>query len=328
LIFTTLFSTDVFAAKPGEKLGNALYTDIKTYINSERIPCYSIGGKSVIFIKDLENYGFDAVYSRKDRTTVIAYKPKKKITPINKFDGTGKKSGTAAFGYVYTDIAAIIKNKRAECFNVKGYNAIYFSELAEIYADSYIWDKKDRTSKITLVKPWVMSVYDMSGLSKTSEVPVIHKGEYSFTFKNQSPNDGTVDFVISDYDGDYFVAAEYSDDVYRVGPHIFELGSDYLMIYTQYSDIFTYSDYRPGLEFFGVINKNTCIHNGEIRGEDTPESRAALAEVFRVYINGMQIGGKMTSHQGNNSVYYYFNFDKYYSLDKIDTIRLELGYKK
>ena len=62
--------------------------------------------------------------------------------------------------------------------------------------------------------------------------------------------------------------------------------------------------------------------------EDTPERRAALAEVFRVYINDIPVGGTLTANQGNNSVYYCFVYDKYYSLDKIDTVRLELGYKE
>lgn len=137
----------VSAAKVGDVIGNVLNTDIKTYINGNRIPSYNINSKSAIFIKDLANYGFDTAYSDKTRSTTITYNSNKKVTPLKNFNETTGKVGTVAFGYVYTNIRAIINGRSVECFNVKGDNAIYFTELKDF--GTFAWNSVKRESKFT-----------------------------------------------------------------------------------------------------------------------------------------------------------------------------------
>ena len=158
----SVFPVSVSAVKVGDEIGNILNTDIKTYINGNRIPSYNINNKSVVFIKDLANYGFDTVFNDKARTTTITYNPTKKITPMTNFEETTGKVGTVAFRYVYTDIAGIINGRRVECFNVKGYNAIYFSELGDF--GTFAWDNARRESRFTVSTPVTGIVLDRSSL--------------------------------------------------------------------------------------------------------------------------------------------------------------------
>ena len=153
---------------------------------------------------------------------------------------------------------------------------------------------------------------------------VEYQGEFSFTFMKQYSDD----FIISDYTGDYIEYNSYSDESYRVGPHIFKLSGESLTLYVIYYHLFSMDWWRPGLEFFEVINANRNIKNCEKWAEDTPERRETLAKVFRVYINDIPVSGILASYAGNNSDDYVFYFDRYYSLDEIDTVRLELGYKE
>lgn len=148
IILAAMPSLPVLAANVGDEIGEVLNTDIKTYINGERIPSYNINNKSAVFIKDLANYGFDTAYSDKTRSTTITYNPKKEVTPLKDFDETTGKVGTVAFKYVYTNITAVINGKEIDCFNIKGNNAIYFNELGEF--GTFAWDGAKRESKFTL----------------------------------------------------------------------------------------------------------------------------------------------------------------------------------
>lgn len=134
--------------KIGDILGNVLNSDVKAYINGERIPCYNIGGNAVVLLADLRNYGFDVVYDNKARTSTVTRKPGKKFTPVQGIQENTNKPGTVAFSYLYTDIIAIVNGKIAESYNVQGNLAIYFSALGDY--GKFKWDGKARTSELTL----------------------------------------------------------------------------------------------------------------------------------------------------------------------------------
>jgi hypothetical protein len=150
LIFTTLFSANTSAAfKVGDKLGNVLNTDIKTYINGERIPCYNIDNKSVVLIADLRNYGFDVEFDESTRTSTVKRNIEKKFTPIQGIANNTAKPGTIAFSYLYTDIVAYVNGRLVESYNVQGNLAIFFSALGDY--GTFQWSGNARTSKLTLV---------------------------------------------------------------------------------------------------------------------------------------------------------------------------------
>lgn len=132
----------------GAILGNVLNSDVKTYINDERIPCYNIKNKAVVLVADLKNYGFDVVYNNKTRTSTVTRNKDKKFTPIKNIENNMKKPGSVAFSYVYTDIIAVVNGKIVESYNVQGNLAIYFESLGDY--GTFQWDNATKTSKLTL----------------------------------------------------------------------------------------------------------------------------------------------------------------------------------
>ena len=151
VLFSILVSTfsflNVYALQIGDEIGDVRNTDIKTFINGNRIPSYNINNKSAVMLKDLANYGFDCVYSSQTRSSSVTYNPNKKVTPMTEFDETSGRLGTVAFRYVYTDIVAYVNNKRVESFNVKGYLAIFFADLADY--GTFAWNSSARESRFT-----------------------------------------------------------------------------------------------------------------------------------------------------------------------------------
>ena len=146
----SLYSLDSkeFLPKVGDKLGNVLNSDVKTYINGQRIPCYNINDKAVVILADLRNYGFNVNYNNKTRISTITRAPDKKFTPIKNIENNKNKPGTVAFSYLYSDISAIVNGKKVESFNVQGNLAIFFESLGDY--GTFKWDSATRSSKLTL----------------------------------------------------------------------------------------------------------------------------------------------------------------------------------
>ena len=148
ILFTTILSTNVAALNVGDKLGDVLNTDIKTYINGERIPCYNINGKAVVIVGDLRSYGFDVLYNNTARSSTVTRNSNKSFTPIQNISNNTAKVGTVAFSYLHTDIIAIVNGKKVESFNVQGNLAIFFSALGDY--GTFEWNNSTRSSKLTL----------------------------------------------------------------------------------------------------------------------------------------------------------------------------------
>lgn len=63
-------------APSGTPLGNYYETDIVTYIDKSAVTSYNIGGRTYILSEELEKFGFDVIWSGKERTLEII-SPKK-----------------------------------------------------------------------------------------------------------------------------------------------------------------------------------------------------------------------------------------------------------
>ena len=148
IIFTAIGATNVLALNVGDKLGDVLNTDVKAYINGERIPCYNIDGKAVVLVADLRNYGFDVVYDGSVRSSSVTRNHNKQFTPIRNIANNTAQVGSIAFSYVYTDIIAIVNGKRVDSFNVQGNLAIFFSALGDY--GRFVWDAETKSSKLAL----------------------------------------------------------------------------------------------------------------------------------------------------------------------------------
>jgi hypothetical protein len=150
LAFTVMIPAHIQAFSAGDAIGDVLNTDVRTYINGERIPCYNINNKSVVLAADLKNYGFDVVYNDELRVSAVTRAYEKKFAPLKNIADNTEKAGTVAFSYLYTDISAVVNGKKVESFNIKGNLAIYFSSLDDYGV--FTWDEEARSSKLNLYK--------------------------------------------------------------------------------------------------------------------------------------------------------------------------------
>ena len=75
-----------------------------------------------------------------------------------------------------------------------------------------------------------------------------------------------------------------------------------------------------------VLSNNNNI--GDRAVPDTENTRRAVSQVFRVFINDKQVTGKMHVDIHMNYCGYSLLFDKSYAVNEIQTIRIELEYPK
>ena len=205
LIISILSLVNVSALNIGDEMGDVLNTDIKTYINDNRIPSYNINGKAAVIIKDLINYGFDSVYDNATRTTTVTYNPKKEITPFTNFDESKGQVGTVAFKYVYTDIVAIVNGKKVESFNIKGNLAIFFGDLADY--GTFAYDNAKRESRFATQQNdfhWLEYIISIAKVDNKREQTSFEKapnGRYMrITFMYESDDKGHGSFVWKNLD--------------------------------------------------------------------------------------------------------------------------------
>ncbi|KAF5064438.1 hypothetical protein DSECCO2_284350 [anaerobic digester metagenome] len=86
---------------------------------------------------------------------------------------------------------------------------------------------------------------------------------------------------------------------------------------------------KKGIKIFqNSISPYKNIIYGDRAHDDTPERRAELSRVFRVYVNNVALDGEMSYYQGNGSSSYEFIYDKPLHLENVKTLRLEVGYKQ
>ena len=175
------FPVSVSALKNGDKLGDVLNSDVKTYINGYRIPCYNIKNKAVVLVADLKNYGFDVNYNSKTRTSLITRNYEKQFTPIKDITNTTSgKRGTVAFAYVYSDITAKLgnANTKIESFNIQGNLAVFFESLGEY--GTFSWESATKSSKLNLKSApsnTTVSTNNVSAGTNPDEIYLIEEAE-------------------------------------------------------------------------------------------------------------------------------------------------------
>ena len=142
-----------FAAVPGEAIGDVLYTDVVATIDGFPIRSYNIAGETYVVVEDLAEYGFsvswlpdvgklviDPVHAGTPDTYTTTFKPTKNTVP----------AGTPAMKYLYTQITTWIGERQITGYNIGGYTCIGMDDLAEAFAESYVWDPATITLKLTV----------------------------------------------------------------------------------------------------------------------------------------------------------------------------------
>lgn len=150
LMLVSGFNVMAYAAKIGDVVDYALYTDIVAYVNDAPIESYNIQGNTAIVAEDLALYGFKVSWDSVKRTLSIALSSSSKFAPTYKVPAKSThKNGDRALPVLYTDIKTYLNGKEIKSYNINGKMIIYFDDLASVYGSSYKWDPDNRTLKMT-----------------------------------------------------------------------------------------------------------------------------------------------------------------------------------
>ena len=134
---------------------NIFSTDIRTYINEDEIPCYYFLGKTkslLLRAEDLQNYGFDLIYTPEDNTVYLSYNNQKEATPLPSEEI--KVSGNPVYKmYTLSKPRVMLQTKNGfiefkTVYSTNGYCFIDVDELAKNF--DYLWNNDNRSANISV----------------------------------------------------------------------------------------------------------------------------------------------------------------------------------
>ena len=126
-------------------IGHIYKTDIKAYENYLQIPSYNCGGTTVVFARDLENYGYDILWDGEAETVEIIKNTSKKITPmLPELSDDSVPVGTVLFDIYETNIKTYFDGKLIPSYNIGGKTAITLRSLESL--GSLRFDSKNKAA--------------------------------------------------------------------------------------------------------------------------------------------------------------------------------------
>ena len=148
LICSTLCASLLFLSTIAfaDKVGHIYKTDIKAYENYIQIPSYNCGGTTVIFARDLENYGYDVLWNAQQERVDIKKNPDKKWTPMPPIPEDGEPVGKILFDIYDTDIKTYFDGKLVTSYNIGGKTAIIFRGIDA--KNTIKFDNKKKTAML------------------------------------------------------------------------------------------------------------------------------------------------------------------------------------
>ena len=126
LLFVFVFMCSQVSA---DVIGHIYKTDIKAYENYMQIPSYNCGGTTVVFVRDLENYGYEILWDSAARKVIIEKNPSAEWSPIAPVYEGDEEVGTVLFDIYKTDIKTYYEKKEITSYNIGGQTAIIFRDL-------------------------------------------------------------------------------------------------------------------------------------------------------------------------------------------------------
>jgi hypothetical protein len=130
LMLCTLLIINVFAEgiPAGTDIGDALYTDIKVYINNNYIPAYSYNGSTIVYADDLAKYGYSTQWNEKYRILTIKRDVQKAVTPIA--EDLNINLGTKAYDVLHTNTRVYLDDRSVPTVSINNKVAIYVGDLS------------------------------------------------------------------------------------------------------------------------------------------------------------------------------------------------------
>lgn len=127
--------------KAGTYVGEAIYTDIVTYVNHYAIPSWIVNGYPMVAVEDLDKYGFDILWDESARTLRIfrnynEYYP----NPIPVYLPETKLLGTKQCDVYASDVKVYANEyeyQMAGFSAIPGYTLIYVGDLTSLGATMY-----------------------------------------------------------------------------------------------------------------------------------------------------------------------------------------------
>lgn len=145
-----------YGANVGDVSGNIYSTDILTYVDDVPITSYNIGGKTIIPIEELRDYGFEVNWNEEDR--VLEAEVSENPVYTSGQSVSRGVSGTIAGNTYYTDITVFINGMPfAKSYNIGGITCVAVEdlgmnsetdELLSEYGMRYTYDDVSRTLKL------------------------------------------------------------------------------------------------------------------------------------------------------------------------------------
>lgn len=110
-------------------IGHIYKTDITAYENYLQIPSYNCGGTTVVFARDLENYGYDILWNGTRNTVEIKKNNSKKATPILPYFEGYTPVGEILYDIYKSTIKTYYKGKEIPSYNIGGKIAVRIRDL-------------------------------------------------------------------------------------------------------------------------------------------------------------------------------------------------------
>lgn len=128
-IFLALLIFFVPTVSHADIVGHIYKTDIKAYENFLRVPSYNCDGSTVIFARDLENYGYDVLWNEKNATVTIKRNYSKKISPLLPVFEGYNLSQTILYDVYQSSIKTFFEGREIPSYNIGGKIAIKLRSL-------------------------------------------------------------------------------------------------------------------------------------------------------------------------------------------------------
>ncbi len=141
-----LLTLTVSATSVGDKISEAVYSDLSVYINHYPIPAYVVNDYAVIVAEDLTNYCCDVVWNGENRTLNISPSADKNEFADMPVYKTTMSTGTAYSDVLYTDIKTYVNGNEVTSFNVNGRTMIVIDEFGRNIGE-YAWAEDIRAAK-------------------------------------------------------------------------------------------------------------------------------------------------------------------------------------
>lgn len=133
------------------------------------IQSYNIGGKTVIIVEDLRDYGFDVNWDSEQRTLTVETREMPANIPLYEF--SKQNPGKVIGDIYYTDIYTYINSVPIQSYNIGGKTVVSIEELGEDvgefarernynrqlgysnYALQSVWNEEKRTISLNCLRP-------------------------------------------------------------------------------------------------------------------------------------------------------------------------------